>query len=333
MKTTVLCQDKSQYDMVYNQTTIDYLIKNAGYDGFCRNKEYVKANKEEFKDTKFIFSTWTMSEFTEEEIKEYFPSLEAVFYCAGSVQYFARPFLNCKIKVYSAWMANAIPVAEYTVSQIILANKGFFKLAGMKEPDDYQKFRTLYFNFRGNYGAKIGIIGAGTIGKLVIKMLKCYKFEVLVFDPFLPDGTAAELGVKKVSLQKLFSECAVVSNHLANNNETKGMLNKALFEKMPPRAAFLNTGRGAQVVEDDLISVLKDRPDLTAILDVSEPEPPKADSELYKLKNCILTPHIAGSNGDELYRMAEYMVDEFENYTNNRNCNYEVTLKMLERMA
>ena len=64
---------------------------------------------------------------TEDQIAEYFPNLKAVFYGAGSVQGFARPFLKSGVKVFSAWAANAVPVAEYTLSQILLANKGFFQ--------------------------------------------------------------------------------------------------------------------------------------------------------------------------------------------------------------
>ena len=111
------------------------------------------------------------------------------------------------------------------------------------------------------------------------------------------------------------------------------MLSGALFEKMRPYATFLNTGRGAQVVEADLIKVLKARPDLTAILDVTFPEPPEEGSELYSLPNCILTPHIAGSSGNEVRRMGECMEAEYQNFIQNRPCKYEVTLEMLKTMA
>jgi phosphoglycerate dehydrogenase-like enzyme len=180
---------------------------------------------------------------------------------------------------------------------------------------------------------KIGIIGAGMIGKMVISKLKDYRLEALVFDPFLPEETAAQLGVKKVTLLELFRECQVVSNHLANNDQTKGMLDGKLFESMLPYATFINTGRGAQVVEQDLIRVLKDRPDLTAILDVTYPEPPEPESPLYTLENCILTPHIAGSSGNEVRRMGEYMKEEFQSFLQGNPCRYEVTLEMLETMA
>ena len=283
-----------------------------------------------FAETEYVFSTWGMPQLNEAEIRHLLPRLKAVFYAAGSVQAFARPFLASGVKVFSAWAANAVPVAEYTVAQIILANKGFFR---SMRYTDRKRAAADSAAYPGNYDAKVGIIGAGMIGKLVIRKLKDYALEVLVFDPFLPDETAAELGVKKVDLQTIFAECDVVSNHLANNAETQGMLDGPLFASMRPNATFLNTGRGAQVVEADLIRSLQARPDLTAILDVTDPEPPLPGSPLYSLANCILTPHIAGSSGREVRRMGEFMREEYENLTQNRPCRYEVTAEMLKTMA
>lgn len=309
-------------------------IKNVyATDDTVYTKEDVLSEPEKFKDTEYLFSTWGMPAFTEEEIKRCLPSLKAVFYGAGTVQDFARPFLNCGIKVFSAWAANAVPVAEYTVAQIVLANKGFFSSNRLAKMGDRKAASQCFHSYPGNYNVKIGIIGAGMIGKLVINMLKNYNLEVLVFDPFLPDEKAKELGVKKVSLETVFRECQVVSNHLADNEQTKDLLGGSLFKKMLPYATFLNTGRGAQVVENDLIEVLKNRPDLTAVLDVTFPEPPTDDSEFYTLPNCILTPHIAGSVGNEVLRMGEYMKEEYKKFIQNEPCKYEVTLEMLKTMA
>ena len=318
MKTIYLCDEPKYVRDIY--LTSDKIYSKAD----------ILSNAEAFEDVEFVFSTWGMPQFSEDEIKEYLPSLKAVFYAAGSVQYFARPFLSCGIKVFSAWAANAIPVAEYTVAQIVLANKGFFKTMRFKNKDDARK---IFEKHPGNFGVKIGIIGAGTIGKLVIKMLKNYNLDLLVFDPFLSEEQATNFGVKKTSLEEIFAQCQVVSNHLADNEQTRGMLCKKHFEAMLPYSTFLNTGRGAQVVESDLISVLKARDDITAILDVTHPEPPEQGSELYTLQNCILTPHIAGSWGNEVRRMGEFMKAQYENLINNRPCEYEVTLKMLETMA
>lgn len=322
-------------ERVYGRNTVEELKKELDFLPDFYTEEFLRNGDEhaELSDVEYIFSTWGMIPLGEEEIRKFFPSLKAVFYAAGTVQYFARPFLNCGVKVFSAWAANAVPVAEYTVAQIILANKGFFRAAPLASSGKRETAAKEFERFGGNYGVKVGIIGAGMIGKLVIKMLKGYDIEVMTFDPFLPDETAAELGVEKVSLERLFAECNVVSNHLANNAQTQGMLCGRLFDTMLPFSTFLNTGRGAQVVEGELIATLKKRPDITAILDVTYPEPPSADSEFFTLPNCILTPHIAGSSGNEVKRMAEYMYDEFIKFINGEPVKYEVTEKMLETMA
>ena len=171
------------------------------------------------------------------------------------------------------------------------------------------------------------------IGSKVAERLKDYRLEVLAYDPFLPVEKAERLGVTMAPLKTIFSECTVISNHLANNPQTVGMLNGELFDLMRPNAAFINTGRGAQVVEKDLIKALKDEPARVALLDVTYPEPPAPDSELRRLDNVFLTPHIAGSLGEETARMGEYMYEEFGRYMRGEPAKWEVTMKMLETMA
>lgn len=333
MKAVFLGEKPHRLSYVYSDAVVDRIAAEAELDRTYYNKADVLANKEAFADTEYIFSTWGMPVMTEEEITACFPSLRAVFYAAGSVQTFARPFLNVGVKVFSAWAANAVPVAEYTVAQIVLANKGFFHTSRLAKSGDREGAKALFSHYVGNYDAKIGIIGAGMIGKMVIERLRDYALEVLVFDPFLPDEAAQALGVKKVDLPTLFAECHVVSNHLANNEQTQGMLRGVHFAAMQPYATFLNTGRGAQVVESELCDTLRARPDLCAVLDVTYPEPPEADSPFYSLENCILTPHIAGSSGNEVHRMAEYMADEYACLLAGEPTRYEVSLKMLETMA
>ena len=333
MKAIFLCNDPSVIERVYAPKTKDEIAGICDFDQKVYTKADVLASPESFADVEIAFSSWQMPVFTEEEIRACFPSLKCVFYAAGSVQFFARPFLECGVKVFSAWAANAVPVAEMTVAEIILANKGFFLSSRVFRAAGKPEATKVFSRCRGNYGETVGIIGAGMIGKLVINMLKSYYLKVLVFDPFLSDADADALGVEKCSLERLFSESFVVSNHLANNAQTVGMLNYDLFKLMRENAVFLNTGRGAQVVEDDLVRILREREDLTALLDVTYPEPPVKDHPFYTLPNCILTPHIAGSAGDEVHRMAAYMHREFEHYLRGEKCAYEVSLEMLKTMA
>lgn len=289
--------------------------------------------KEQLSEVEYAFSTWGMPDLSDEEISTYLPNLKAVFYAAGSVQGFAEPFLKRGIHIFSAWGANGVPVAEMTLAQIILANKGYFQQFHRYTNGNDWKTRGAGNPYPGNYETKVGIIGAGMIGKLVIALLKNINVDVLVFDPFLPDEKAEELGVTKTDLITIFKECSVISNHLASNDQTFGMLNKACFDAMAPNATFINTGRGAQVVEADLIAALKAEPNRVALLDVTYPEPPAEDSELYTLPNVFLAPHIAGSLGNEWHRMAEYMYDEYRAFDSGADTRFEVTLKMLETMA
>jgi phosphoglycerate dehydrogenase-like enzyme len=333
MRAIFLCEKTDKIFRVYNADAVRELQKLTNIGKKIYTKADVLADPTAFSEVELIFSTWGMPQLTEDEIKACFPSLKCVFYGAGTVQKFARPFLNCGVKVFSAWAANAVPVAEMTVAQIILANKGYFLTNRLYHAKGVAASKEAFERCRGNYGETVGIIGAGMIGKLVIEMLKNYNLKVLVFDPFLPDEKAAELGVRKCELEELFENAFVVSNHLANNPQTVGMMNYGLFSKMRENAVFINTGRGAQVVEEDLVRILSERPDLTALLDVTYPEPPVDDHPFYTLQNCLLTPHIAGSAGDEVARMGEYMLGECTSYLKGEVGKYEVSMKMLETMA
>ena len=299
-------------------------------------------NIERFKDftneCKYIFSTWGMIKLSDSDIKKYFGKCEVIFYGAGSVQYFAREYLKSWIKISSAWVENGVPVAEFVVSQILLACKGYFKIAGkVKSLQDWRKAQKINGeNYKGNYNTKIGILGVGTIGKRVISYLQKLgvKTEILVYDPYFSDKQAKEMNVKKASLEEIFKTCDVVSNHVANLPSTVGMINKNHFDLMRDYSTFINAGRGAQVVESDMLEALKTNKSLTALLDVTDPvEPPDINSELYNLENVILTPHMAGVSGNELYRLSDCAYGEYKLYEAEKRLNYEVTLDMLEYMA
>lgn len=297
-------------------------------------KEEILAQPDTYQDVALIFSTWDMPHFTQEEIQRCFPTLQAVFYAAGSVQHFAREFLTAGIHVFSAWAANAIPVAEYAAAQILLANKGFHYAARINRSlEQRQKALERFWQMPGSFDTPVGILGAGMVGQALIGLLKHHRLDLCVYDPYLSDESAAALGVRKLPLEEIFSTCQVVSNHIADRPETAGMLGYALFSKMRPNATFLNTGRGAQVVEPELVRALRERPDLTAILDVSMPEPPEHGSPLYTMENIFLTPHIAGSSGAEISRMGEYMAEECAHFICGEPRRYEITKNMLKTMA
>jgi phosphoglycerate dehydrogenase-like enzyme len=280
-------------------------------------KEDILAHPKQFKETIFIFSTWYMPIFTESEVKEYLPSLKAIFYAAGTVKYFAKYFMNQGVRVFSAAKANAIPVAEFVSAQILLANKGYFQAQKeYKKPFwriSFNKSRNYSLQKKGNYNAKIGIIGCGAIGEKVVDFLKPYKLDISVYDPFLSDKRIQELGVKRTDLTGIFTNSDVISNHLPDITETKGIINGKLLSLMKSNATFINTGRGAQIIESDLAKTMRNKPNACALLDVTNREPVWPWSPLIWRKNVFMTPHIAGSLSNENDRMVEYMLTAYFN--------------------
>ena len=230
MKAVFMSQRASSLSLVYPEYIRNRISAHVDICGTLTSFTPQSLGEAEslLRETDFIFSTWGMPRFERGFIAENMPNLKAVFYGAGTVQDFAREFLDENRLVVSAWGANAVPVAEFTVAQIILAAKGYFQRFKRTSENSWSN-RGDGGYFRGSYNTKIGLIGAGMIGKLVIKMLKSYKIDVYVFDPFLSDADAESLGVTKTTLEYIFSECAVISNHLANNAQTVGMLNGDLF--------------------------------------------------------------------------------------------------------
>lgn len=325
---------KEKIEEVYGEKLLNEMQDKIGTDKTAVfDIDSIKSSNGALNGVSAVFGTWGMPALTEEEIKEFLPDLKYVFYAAGSVKPFAGGYFNANIRIFSAASANAVPVAQVTSAEITLANKGFFQhIMNMKLKND-ETARNQVNSFPGNIGAKIGIIGAGAIGKQVIKMLSAEDNEIYIYDPFLPKETADKLGAKLKSLEFIFSECDTISNHLANNEHTKGILNYSLFSKMKPNSVFINTGRGAQVVEADLIRALSEDKSRAAVLDVTDPEPPEIDSPFYEMPNIFLTPHFAGSCGNEPRRMARYMFEEYLRIKGGEKPLYEVTPQMLKTMA
>ena len=276
-----------------------------------------------------MFCTWGMFPLTSAELDQ-MPRLRAVFYAAGTVGYFAHPFMERGVTLVSAWAANAVPVAEFTLAQILLANKGFFlNQRDYRGAQDYSGA----FRGQGNYGATVAVLGAGQIGRKLIELLRPFRLRVIVHDPFLSYKAAEGLGVEKVGLAEAFSCGDVVSNHLANVPATVGLLNATLFESLKGNATFINTGRGATVNHHDLDHVFSRRKDLTALLDVTDPEPLPGDSSLRTLPNVVITSHIAGSIGTEVGRVADWILEEFEAWRQGLPLRYEITSELVATLA
>lgn len=284
-------------------------------------------------EAEVAFSTWGMPALEEETIRRCLPSLRALFYAAGSVQSFARPFLSRGVRVFSGWQANGRAVAQFTAAQIMLALKGYFRVQPILREQGRKAAQAALGGYPGAYDVRVGLLGCGAIGSQVARILRDTDCEVWAYDPFLPAVRAEELGVRLTSMEDIFRECLVISNHLANLPATRGIIRREHFMSMQSCATFINTGRGAQLDEKDLLDALTADSTRTALLDVLTDEGQTDSNPLTRLPNCFVTPHIAGASGREVRRMADYMLDAFEVWEAGGQPNCEVTEKMLETMA
>jgi phosphoglycerate dehydrogenase-like enzyme len=285
---------------------------------------------EALRETEIIFSGWGAPRM-DDEFLQHVPKLRAIFYAGGSVRYFVTEALWRRgVRLTTAQAMNAIPVAEYTVSALLLGLKRFWHYARVtRESRDFPVERPM----PGALGTVVGLVSYGTIARLVREKLRGLDVGVVVYDPFLSDDEARRESVRKVGLDDLFAMADAVSLHTPHLPETAGMITGRHFELMKPGAFFLNTARGEVVDESGMIAVLRRRPDLQVVLDVTSPEPPAPDSPLYSLPNVVVTPHIAGSVGHECQRMGHAMVDEFERFAAGQPLRWEITAERAARIA
>lgn len=261
------------------------------------------------------------------------PRLRLIAHSAGTVKgHISRDAWERGIGVTTAAQANGVPVAEYTLAFILLSAKGALGSATEFSRVQSMTARERMSQSVGNFESTVGIIGASRIGRLVLDLLRPFHHRILLSSPDLTSAEARDLGATLVPLDELMAQSDVVSLHAPVLPSTLGMIGRAQLAAMKDGATFINTARGVLVDHDALRDeTMSGR--LNAVLDVTDPEPLPAGDPLYTLPNVILTPHIAGSMGNELPMMGDFAVTEVERFANGDPLIYPVSLDDLDRMA
>ncbi|GAA4781310.1 hydroxyacid dehydrogenase [Microbacterium gilvum] len=238
------------------------------------------------------------------------PRLRLIAHAGGSVKgHVGIAAWERGVAVCSANDANARPVAEFAVAMILLAGKQAFPLARIAARSaDHVVSDDLYPDM-GNHGKRVGIVGASRIGRRTMALLRPYDLDLVVYDPFLSDADAATLGATAVDLDELLRTSDVVSLHAPALPETRHLLDRAGIALLQNGAVVVNTARGA-LVDHDALTERVVRGEITAILDVTEPDELALDHPLRTADHAFLTPHIAGSMGRELARLADSAIDD-----------------------
>ncbi|MGW3988401.1 hydroxyacid dehydrogenase [Streptomyces sp. NPDC004830] len=268
----------------------------------------------------------------DEDVLAAAPRLRAVLHAAGSVKALVTPGLRERgISVSTAAAANAVPVAEYTLAMILLAGKDALAARERLRTDRPSSGGGVVPGI-GNHGRRVGVIGASRTGRRVLDLLRPFDLRPALTDPYVGEEEAAALGVPVLPLDELLRTCAIVTVHAPATPETHRMLGRRELDLMPDGAVLINTARGALVDHDALVERVR-AGRLTAVLDVTDPEPLPADSPLYDLPGVFVTPHLAGSQGNELARLGRVVAEEAERLAAGEKPAYAVDWATLEREA
>lgn len=321
-----------RYHDVYTPGVLERIAESCDVVVSDIRAEQLPEYREQIQEVEIFFSGWGAPLLNQETLA-LMPRLRAVFFAAGSLKSVAdEAFWRKGLPICSAWAANAVPVAEYTFAQIILCLKQTYTAVrayrASKERDEMRSHGPM-----GAFDSVVGLISLGQIGQRVAEMLKVLEVKVVAYDPFIDSDRAKELNVELIGLEELFERSDVVSLHAPNLPETRNMITGDLLRKIRVGGSFINTARGAVVNEPEMIEVLSERPDLTAVLDVTFPEPPDPESPLFELPNVFLTPHIAGSQDRECARMGMFMAEECERFLAGEPLRWSVSEEQFARMA
>ena len=260
------------------------------------------------------------------------PRLRAVIHTAGSVKKHVDPAVFAGgIAVSSAAQANAVPVAEYTVSAMVFAAKRVFTRAHWFAHDrsagDWRSGAGT-----GLLGRTIGIIGASRTGRLVLDRLRAHDVRLLLADPYITAQEALALGAELVEVDELCRRSELVSVHAPALPETYHLLDARRLGLLQDGATLINTARGS-LVDTDALTRHCSAGRIDAVLDVTDPEPLPPGHPLLRLPNVLVTPHLAGSQGRELRRLGDFAVAEVARFTRGEPLQGAIRAGDLHRIA
>lgn len=282
------------------------------------------------RDTELLLTGWG-APVVDGALLERAPHLRGVLHAAGSVKHMIASEVWARgVAVVSAAAANADPVAEIAVAQIVLAARG---VPAARRRYARERQLAAAGAASGARGRTVGLVALGEIGRRVAERLEGSGLRLLAADPFADAAAAAEVGVELVGLEELFATADVVSLHAPLLPATTGMIDAALLRRLPEGATLINTARGGLVDEDGLVAVWQERPDLTALLDVTVEEPPAESSPLWTLENVELTPHVAGSMGEDRAAMGRLVAAELRRWAAGEALQHRIDPTSLDRIA
>lgn len=275
---------------------------------------------------------WGTPPFGEDLLTEH-PKLRLVAHTAGSIRSLVPPTaIERGLRVSHAAAIIADAVAELVISQALLGLRRLHETdRAMKAGGDWKELREGHSG-RLLGGQTVGVIGAGYVGRIVVRLFKAFGCKVLVYDPLLTEAEADTLGVKTRPLDDLLASSDVVTVHAPVLPETRGMIGAAQLARLRDGAVFVNTARAVLVDDEALLHEVQSGR-IFAALDVFEQEPLPVDAPIRKVPNVVLSPHLAGHTDETYARQGQAMVDEVQRFLRGEPLRYEIPAVMLPVMA
>lgn len=286
--------------------------------------------KEHISDIDVCLTHWGCPQFTAEVLQNA-NRLGLIAHAAGSVGDLVSDHVYAaEIKVCSANKIMAKSTAEGVLAYILAGLRQIPRIdRGMRKRLPWKDLR---INRGGElFGAKIGLVGLGTIGRCLLDLLKPFDVRVKVYDPYIAQTSVGRYSNVELcaSLDEVLQWGDIISLHASLTKETRHMINDEKLRTIRDHALFVNTARGAIVDEGALIRELQSGR-LEAILDVYATEPLPLDSPLRNLDNVILMPHVATVVRE---RMTYAMLAEIERYSKGEPLQHEISYEQFKLMT
>lgn len=270
-------------------------------------------------DIDAVFTCWQSNQF-DEKILQHAPKLKILAHLAGSVTPFVSPELYDRgIQVIGAndgHFAESVAEAALTYSIVGLRRMKEIILHIDKDREEGWMYGKV-LEKRGLFDRTVGLVSFGAVARHFARLLQPFHCKIKVFDikPIAPE-VLEEFGMEQVSLEELFSTCDVISLHTPWTPETENMVDRRMLSLIKKDALLVNTARGKLIDEPALIEELKTGR-FSAALDVYWQEPLPSGSGLYDLPNVMLMPHIGGPTRDRLPVIASDLMEEVYDYLYN----------------
>jgi D-3-phosphoglycerate dehydrogenase len=203
---------------------------------------------------------------------------------------------------------NAFAVAEYTVGLIISEMRNIARSYLALKGGTWREFYDNTSAIPELSDSKVGLIGFGTIGKLVAKRLLSFESKVMVYDPYVDPALIKTMSCIPVSLGKLLENCDVISLHGRLPKNSPPLIGRKELSMMKPNSLLINTARAALIDMDALYEALKGKIIMGAALDVFPVEPLPENFPLLKLDNLTITNHRAGDTLNSYIKAPELLL-------------------------